>query len=87
MDASIPQNDRELLLKLNSEIKNLSHSIIIFSETLEKIEVQRIGGIEKRVEVLEDVWSQLKGGWKFALVIWTLVSATGVIGIIKWIVT
>lgn len=87
MDASIPQNDRELLLTLNSEIKKLSSSIIAFSQTLEKIEVQRIGGIEKRVETLEDVWTQMKGGWKFALVVWTLVSATGVIGIIKWILT
>jgi hypothetical protein len=87
MDASIPQNDRELLLTLNSEIKKLSSSIIAFSQTLEKIEVQRIGGLEKRVETLEDVWTQMKGGWKFALVVWTLVSATGVIGIIKWILT
>lgn len=87
MDASIPQNDRELLLTLNSEIKKLSSSIIAFSQTLEKIEVQRIGGLEKRVETLEDVWTQMKGGWKFALVVGTLVSATGVIGIIKWILT
>lgn len=87
MDASMPQNDRELLLTLNSEIKKLSSSIIAFSQTLEKIEVQRIGGLEKRVETLEDVWTQMKGGWKFALVVWTLVSATGVIGIIKWILT
>jgi len=72
---------------LNSEIKKLSSSIIAFSQTLEKIEVQRIGGLEKRVETLEDVWTQMKGGWKFALVVWTLVSATGVIGIIKWILT
>ena len=43
-DAAIPQNDRELLLSLNGEIKRLGDAIGKFSETLRYIEDKKIGG-------------------------------------------
>ena len=85
-DASTPQNDRELLLKLNNEIQNLSISINGLAEAFKKLDEFKIGGLEKRVETLEGVWMQMRGGWKFALVVWTIVSATGIIGLIKWVI-
>ena len=54
-DASTPQNDRELLLKLNNEIQNLSISINGLAEAFKKLDEFKIGGLEKRVETLEGV--------------------------------
>lgn len=87
MDASIPQNDRELLLKLNGEIQRLATSINTFSQTLQEIEEKRIGALETRVDKIENIWAQVSGGWKMALVVWTILSVTGFIGLAKWLLT
>lgn len=83
MDASAPQNDRELLLKLNGEIERLSHSIDQFNRTLVDIEEKKIAGLETRLKSVENVWQQVSGAWKLALVIWSIFSAAGIYGIFK----
>jgi len=80
MDASQPQNDRELLLKLSSDFSKLSESINTLSTTLQRIEEKRIGGLEIRVDKIEKVWQQVSGAWKFALVIWSVLTAGGLVG-------
>lgn len=75
MKASDPQTDRELLLKLNGEIENLSKAINEFGRTLRDLEERRIGGLETRIEALETVWFKFQGGWKLAVVIWAIMTA------------
>ena len=58
-DAAIPQNDRELLLSLNGEIKRLGDAIGKFSETLRYIEDKKIGGLDDRLKKVENVWQQV----------------------------
>lgn len=86
-DASTPQNDRELLLKLNSEIERLAVSISEFSRTLQNIEEKKIAGLDERLKKVEGVWQQVAGGWKLALVIWSIITAAGLFGIFRqWMV-
>jgi len=82
-DAATPQNDRELLLKLNSEIERLASSISDFSKTLQNIEEKKIAGLDERLKKVEYVWQQVAGGWKLALVIWSIITAAGLFGIFR----
>lgn len=82
-DAASPQNDRELLLSLNSEIKRLAQSISEFSHTLQNIEEKKIAGLDDRVKKLEGLWQQIGGGWKLAIVIWSIITAAGLFGIFR----
>jgi hypothetical protein len=79
-DASVPQNDRELLLKLSNDFNVLSDSIKDLSTTLRRIEEKRIGGLEVRLDKIERVWQQVSGAWKFALVLWSILTAGGLVG-------
>lgn len=82
MDASIPQTDRELLLKLNGEIENLSKSIHEFNNTLRDIEDKKIAALDKRLKDLEDWKGQILGGWKMATVIWIIITG-GIVAFVK----
>jgi len=82
-NAADPKTDRELLLKLNGEIEKLAMSISEFSQTLKFIEEKKIAGLEERVKKIEGLWSQISGGWKLALVIWSIITAAGLFGIFK----
>ncbi len=83
--AAEPKTDRELLLQLNGNVQNLAVAIEKFSEALEKIEVEKIQAQDKRIAALEKVWLQMNGAWKFILVVWSILTATGVIGLVKWV--
>lgn len=82
-DAATPKTDRELLLKLNLEIENLSKSIDNLGNKLVDIEEKRIGGLEKRFVVIENWKQQITGAWRLVLVIWSIVTALGLIGLVK----
>lgn len=84
MGAAEPKTDRELLLQLNGNVRNLADSIEKFSESLEKIEVEKIQALDKRIGSLEKVWLQISGAWRFVLVMWSILTATGLIGLLKW---
>ena len=79
-DASIPKTDRELLLKLNGEIKNLAESIYNFGEVLKTFEEKRIVAVEKRLDKIEGVWQQVSGAWKLGIILWSILTAGGLIG-------
>lgn len=81
--AAEPKTDRELLLKLNGEIEKLAMSISEFSQTLKFIEEKKIAGIDDRLKKIESLWNQVSGGWKLALVIWSIITAAGLFGIFK----
>jgi len=83
MDATQPQNDRELLLKLNGNVETLANSINRFGETLKELEENRIGSLDLRMKNLEDKWTQVTGGWKLIGVIWAILTAAGVVGLVK----
>jgi hypothetical protein len=86
MDASVPQTDRELLLKLNGEIEKLAFSITNFSQTLKEIEEKKIAGLDVRISAIEKVWTQFSGAWKFVLFIWTILTATGIVGLVRYFI-
>ena len=84
-NAATPQNDRELLLKLNGNVEILAKSIDNFSITLKDLEERKIGSLESRIEAMENKWVQVTGGWKLVLAIWALITAIGLVAIVKWI--
>ena len=69
-DAGKPRTDRELLLKLDSQIQKLSEAIERFGETLKYIEDKKIAVLEERVDRLVQWRSEWNGSWK----LWTLLS-------------
>jgi hypothetical protein len=81
-NAAEPQNDRELLLKLNGEIENLARSINDFSMILKDIEEKKISALDRRIEIIEAWKNQISGGWKLATVIWVLLTS-GIVALIK----
>lgn len=83
--AAEPKNDRELLLKLNGNVEMLAKSIDNFSVTLKDLEEKKIGSLEARLEAIENKWTQITGGWKLVLAIWAVLTAVGLIGLVKWI--
>lgn len=76
-NASEPQTDRELLLKLNGEIENLARAIDSLGDKLVEIEEKRIGGLEERVLIVEKWKEQISGGWKLAIAIWAVLTIIG----------
>lgn len=84
-NAATPQNDRELLLKLNGNVEILAKSIDNFSVTLKDLEERKIGSLESGIEAMENKWVQVTGGWKLVLAIWALITAIGLVAIVKWI--
>jgi len=93
MDARDPQSDREYLLKLDGKFENLevrldnlAHSIDNFGNQLVNLEKSRIASLEQRIIKIENIWQQVRGGWKLAIVLWLILSA--VLGwIISWALT
>lgn len=81
-NATEPQNDRELLLKLNGEIEKLAVSITNFSMTLKDIEEKKIALLENRMDDFDTWRNEIRGGWKLALAIWAIITA-GIIGAVK----
>jgi len=81
MDATVPQNDRELLLSINSEIKELRAEIGKFNLIIKDIDERKISKLEAKIEQLEYWKQQISGGWKIFLMIWAIVSAI----IIAWV--
>lgn len=82
--AAEPKTDRELLLKLDGEIGRLAEAVSSLVKSLEDMEEKRISVIDERLKKMENVWAQVSGGWKFAMVLWFIISATGIIGLVKW---
>lgn len=84
MEESLkPKSTRELLLSMQSEIHNLAKSIYELSAGLKELEDKRIATMEKRLIDLENFFQQLKGGWKFALIIWAIITAC-IVGLLKY---
>lgn len=80
-----PQTDREWMIRLSGQIESLAESISKLGDKLVFIEEKKIAGMERRISEIESVWQQFKGGWKFALVIWAIITA-GIVGLFKlWI--
>ena len=69
-DAGKPRTDRELLLKLDSQIQKLSEAIERFGDTLKYIEDKKIAVLEERVDRLVQWRSEWNGSWK----LWILIS-------------
>lgn len=84
IDASQPQTDRELLLKLNGNVEVLAQAIEHFSMTLKEIDEKKLAAFENRLSAVEDWRLQLAGGWRIMVIIWTLFSAGGVAAMIKY---
>jgi hypothetical protein len=79
MNAAEPKTDRELLLKLDSQIEKLSESIDRFGETLKNIEEKKIAGLEKRITELEK-WQQMaNGGWKTFTIVSAIIAAVALV--------
>ncbi len=82
--AKDPQTDRELLMRLDERLDNLSQSIDRFSGVLKDFEEKKITSLEVRVEAIEDWRLKIAGGWWIMVVIWTVFSAGGIIALIKF---
>ncbi len=65
--AAEPQNDRELLLDLNQQVKRLSRAIEDFSDKLTIFEEKKIADMEKRVKELEKWQNEWGGVYKCVL--------------------
>lgn len=68
MNASDPQTDRELMIKIGEEVKRLSESIDRFAEKLENFEEKKLAGIEARVKIIEAWRSEWSGVWKLVII-------------------
>lgn len=84
IDASQPQTDRELLLKLNGNVEVLAQAIDHFSKTLKEIDEKKLAGFENRLSSIEDWRLQIAGGWKIMVIVWTVFSAGGIAALIKY---
>lgn len=82
--AAEPKTDRELLLQLNGDIKNLTHSVEKLTEVLTVIEEKKIGSIDRRLEAIEKWKTELGGAWKLAIIIYT-VTTGAIVGLVKWL--
>lgn len=74
-NASEPQTDRELLLKLNGEIEKLGIAIERFGDKLTEIEERKIGRIEEKLESLVKWQQQMAGAWRLFMIVWPIVTA------------
>lgn len=75
MDATMPQNDRELLLSINNEVKGLREDMGKFNQIIKDIDERKIAKLEEKMERQEYWKQQVSGGWKIFLMIWALVTA------------
>ena len=84
MDATQPQTDRELLLKLNGNVETLSRAIDNFSKTLQYLEEKKLGSFDQRLSLLEDWRLQISGGVKVMIALWTIAAGLGIFAGIKY---
>ena len=63
-DASLPQNDRELLLKVSNGLEKLVEQFEKFNYNQEKFEEHKFYPLEQRVKKLEDENSKKVGSEK-----------------------
>lgn len=85
-NAADPQNDRELLLNLNTTLNEklpvLTKSIDTLSTVIKHLEEKKVASLESQVKELIEWKQQILGGWKLALAIWVIIGA-GVAGLIS----
>lgn len=81
-----PTTDREIMLSLsnkldlqNERLDNFGKAIERFSETMEKLEVGKVGDLEKRINTVEKAISEGKGGIKLMGFILTILSIASII--------
>ena len=84
MDATQPQTDRELLLKLNGNVEVLAKAIDHFSETLKYLDEKKLTAVDNRVSLLEDWRLQISGGVKVMIALWTIAAGMGIFAGIKY---
>jgi hypothetical protein len=89
-----PQTDREILLQLNSDVKalkgtfkevvdRLSETIERFGQNLKVMEDEKISVLTKEVEELKAWRSEIRGGYKLAMLFWAVLTA-GMIAAAKY---
>lgn len=89
-----PQTDREILLQLNADVKSLkgtfaeavdrlSETIDRFGKNLKIMEDEKIAVLSKEVDELKAWRSEIKGGYKLAMLFWAIVTA-GMIAAAKY---
>lgn len=80
MNAALPKTDREWLIQLNENVKELTISISEFGQIIKDLEEKKIGALDKRLTKVENIWQQISGAWKLVLVLWAILTASGIIG-------
>lgn len=81
-----PQTEREILLQLNADVKTLkgtfkeavdrlSDTIDRFGQNLKIMEDEKIAVLTKEVQELKDWRSELRGGYKLAMLFWVFITA------------
>jgi septal ring factor EnvC (AmiA/AmiB activator) len=79
-----PKNDREFLLKLNSQMERLSEAIDRLDDTLKEIENKKLVVLEKKITELEKFKNESVGKWKAISLIAIIVSSVAfIIQIVK----
>lgn len=74
MNASEPQTDREWLIKVSGQIGTLSENFDHLASKLVEIEEKKIADHEKRLQSIEGLIQQGRGGWKLALILWAFIT-------------
>jgi hypothetical protein len=76
--AAEPQTDRELLLQINAEVKSLktglTASVERLNDILSDMKETEIKELNRKINELQQWRSELSGGWKIAMIVWTLVT-------------
>lgn len=80
MNAALPQTDREWLIQLNENVKDLTTSIGEFGQIIKDLEEKKIGAMDKRISKIESTWQQISGAWKLVMVLWAIFTAGGLVG-------
>lgn len=67
-------SDREYIISLSGDIRNLSESIDRFSQVITKLEDQRITPMENDLQDLKEWRSEINGTWKAVGIVSVLLS-------------
>lgn len=89
-----PETDRELLLQLNSDVRNMKNefsnsmdrlieTVGRFERALVHLEDGKINSVIKKQEGFDDWKQQISGGWKVVVIIWIIITTIGVGAIVK----
>jgi len=82
MAAADPQTDRELLLQLNGDLRGLREGVERLNEILIDMRDKDIKILQDKVSAFEKWKSEISGGWKLAIVIWTVITG-GIVAAVK----